>query len=187
VSAAATSSDLERLIGNADVDVALAAGDVHREMVQGRWLFFPPDGTLDEALDDAAIALANALEPWLVNPGHFVITAALRHPRAQSLGKPALTLLARELCARGRLLGLPLLNQQWQPYLAFFTLEDAGEVERQVGAVRELLDRSGRVSWRELPNPQRPVTRKAWRVTIVGHGEWLGLGWCPDQGELEAW
>lgn len=187
MSAAATSSDLERLIGNADVDHALAVGDIHREKVQGRWLYFPPDAALDDALDDAATALGDALEPWLVNPAHFLIGAAARHPCAQSLGRPALKVLAHELCARGRLLGLALLSQQWQPYLAFFTVEDAEEVDRQVAAMRELLQRSGRVSWRELPEPGRAVARKAWRNTIVAHGEWLGLGWCPEQGELLGW
>jgi len=53
--------------------------------------------------------------------------------------------------------------------------------------MKHRLAAAGHINWRELPEPLRPVTRKAWRTTILDHGEWLGLGWQPERGALQAW
>jgi len=187
MSGMAARRDLSLLIGDADVDAALASGEISREKIQGKWLYLTADAALDDALNNAEAVLTDGLAPWLVNPAPYLIGAAARDPRSQSAGKDTLTLLAHELCARGRLLGLPLLTQHWQPYLAFYAVEDRREIERQVAGMRDLLEDGGSAHWRQLPDPLRPVARKAWRTTVIAHGEWLGLGWCPAQGELVRW
>ena len=107
---AATSGDLSRLIGSVRVEDALADGSVEREKVQGRWLYLTPGGTIENALDAAISAFTSCLNEWLLNPGHFLIGPAARTRTGARVGKPALTLLAHELCARGQLGGLPLLE-----------------------------------------------------------------------------
>lgn len=185
---AATARDVGELIApRRDVDDALAAGVVTREKVQGQWLYFVRGFTLEAALDAALIAVERSLDEWLVNPGRFLFGLATRELRRGELGKPALTVLVHELCARRKLAGLPLLTKARQPYLAFYLLSDRGEIERQISSLRELLDTQGQAEWRDLPEPTRHVARKVWRNTIISHGEWLGLGWQPEPGVLRAW
>lgn len=185
---AATSRDVSRLIApTVDVETALDAGKVWREKLQGQWLYLTMDTTVDDALDAAQAVVEMSLSEWLVNPGHYLLGAAAREPPAAEIGKPALTLLTHELCSRSRLGGLGLLSRSRQPYVAFYLLADEAEIRRQVDALREMLVASQRVHWRDLPDPMRTVPRKAWRNTIIGHGEWLGLGWQSEDGALNAW
>jgi hypothetical protein len=95
--------------------------------------------------------------------------------------------LLRELCSQGRIHALGLVSQAYQPYLAFYQATDRPEIGRQVGAMREFLTSQGRVGWRELPEPVTARAQKAWRMQVIAHGEFLGLGWMPDRGELVAW
>ena len=183
----ATTGDVSRLIGTARVDDALADGCVERKKVQGRWLYVTPGGTIESALDIAKSALAPCLNEWLLNPGHFLMGPAARTPAGGQLGKPALTLLTHQLCARGRLGGLPVLSQDRQPYIAFHLLEDEEELRCQVQSMRDQLNADGEVDWRQLPHPKRHVPHETWRSTIIDHGEWLGLGWQPERGTLRAW
>lgn len=185
---AATSRDVGRLIGQtADVEAAVTSGSVDREKVQGQWLYFMPGESVDHALDAAQAAVELSLHEWLVNPGRFLFGLAVRESPAVELGKPALTLLVHELCSRGRLGGIGLLTRTRQPYVGFHLVDDEVEIQGQVAALRETLSERGRVHWRDLPEPSRDVSRKAWRMTIVDHGEWLGLGWRPERGVLNAW
>lgn len=184
---AATSRDVSRLIGEVHVDDALASGTVEREKVQGAWLYLAPGTSVDEAVDAAEAALAPHLHDWLLNLGHFLMGPVARGQVGAQLGKPALALLTHELCARGRLFGLPLLNQSRQVYLAYYLVDDEDEITRQVLAMRERLISHGELRWRDLPEPRRAVTRQAWRSIVVDHAVWLGLGWQPERGMVRAW
>jgi hypothetical protein len=185
---AATSRDVAELIGiRRDVEDALAGGIVSREKVQGQWLYLASDFTGEAALEAALAALEESLDEWLLNPGRFLFGLARRNRHGSDLSKPALTLLAHELCARERLYGLPLLTQGRQTYLAFYRASDQHEIERQVASLSEGLIGRGEIGWRDLPEPTRRVVRKAWRNVVIGHGEWLGLGWQPEPGVLRAW
>jgi hypothetical protein len=184
---AATNRDVSRLIGEARVDDALACGDVEREKVQGVWLYLTPGASVDEAVDEAEAALRPHLQDWLLNPGHFLIGPVARESVGARLGKPALTLLTHELCARGRLLGLPVLSQSRQVYLAYYLVDDADEISRQVLAMREWFRAHSELRWRDLPEPRRTVNRQAWRSIVVEHAVWLGLGWQPKRGAVRAW
>jgi hypothetical protein len=184
---AATSRDVAGLTCGRALDDTLNRGLVSREKVQGQWLYLASGYGLEQALSDARSALERSLGEWLLNPGRFLVGTAAKQTSARSLAKPALALLTHELCARGELLGLPLLTKSRQPYLAFFRLDDEAEIDRQVAALRELLKTLGQVSWRDLPEPRRSVPRQAWRTSVVAHGEWLGLGWRREPGELKGW
>jgi hypothetical protein len=155
--------------------------------LQGQWLYFMRGASVDDALDAAQAAVELSLREWLVNPGRFLFGLAAREAPAVELGKPALSLLVHELCSRGRLGGIGLLTRTRQSYVAFHLIADAGEVQRQVAALEEMLSRRGHVHWRDLPEPRRTVSRKAWRNAMIDHGEWLGLGWQSARGVLNAW
>lgn len=171
-----------------DVDAAIASGIVARVKVQGRWLYSHHDGpSLEETLDRLAGALDDVLGEWLVNPGQYLIGPVLRAAESPRLSRSAARVLVQELCHRQRLDGIALMTRSLQPYLAFFRPCDHREVERQVAAMRSLLERHGAMTWHDLPEPERRVPRKVWRMTIVAHGVWLGLGHQPQPGVLEAW
>lgn len=185
---AATSGDLDRLLGpGAEGEAAASAGDAVRVKVQGKWVYMLPDATVEQALDVAEGAVQVCLEEWLVNPAQYLVGQAAKLMGSPGLGAPVTRLMLQELCTRGRLDGIALLSRTLQPYLACHLPGDAEEVARQVDAMRDALFVEGRVGWRDLPNPGRPVSRKAWRMTVLAHGEWLGLGWRPEPGELVAW
>lgn len=184
---AATSGEVEALLG-VDAEAALAAGAVTREKVQGRWLYFEADGPgLVEALDLVEWSARSVLAEWLLNPAQYLLGQVVRLAGDGGPSRTSCNLLVHELCARDRLDGLALLSQGLQPYLAFHMTDDRGEVARQVNAMREVLSARGRVGWNELPDTKRPVPRKVWRVTVLAHGFWLGLGWRPEQDVLVTW
>jgi hypothetical protein len=184
----ATARDVVQLIGKRrNIEDALVGGDVSREKIQGQWLYLAREVTVEDALDAALATLEDSLDEWFLNPGRFLFGLAVRGPRGRDLGRPALALLAHELCARGRLLGLPVLTRGRQPYLAFFRASDEREIERQIASLRERLASQAQITWRDLPEPARRVERKVWRNVVIDHGEWLGLGWQPKAGVLRAW
>jgi hypothetical protein len=127
------------------------------------------------------------LQEWLLNPAQYLIGQALRAAQPCDISHAACRLLVQELCQEQRLDGIALMARSLQPYLAYYRPCDRGEIERQVEALQSLLDRNGTVTWRELPDPERPVPRQAWRMTILAHGVWLGLGQQPERGFLDAW
>jgi len=185
---AATSGELDRLLPpGADLERALKMGAVNRVKVQGRWIYTTPDATIDDALETAQEALRTTLTEWLLNPARYLAGQASRLTGDPGLGTTVMTILTHELCALGALEGLALLTRAYQPYLAFYLPDDRPEIQRQVEAMRAGLATHGEVRWKELPSPLRVVPRKAWRMTVIAHGEWLGLGWQPDRGVLVSW
>ena len=184
---AATAKDVEQLSGRDSVEMALASGRITRVKLQGQWFYLGSGWTLEVALQRALTAVEKSLDEWLLNPGRFLYGLAVREMPRGEFGRGTMTLLIHELCARGKLAGLPLLTRARQPYLAFYRMRDSDEVARQVEALAKLISRHGSVTWRELPDPQRPVPRMAWRNAVIAHGEWLGLGWQVEPGTLERW
>jgi hypothetical protein len=160
---------------------------VEREKLHGRWLFHAPSTSIKEALNQAQAAVGACLDEWLLGHNPYLAGAAAKRTPELAIGRSALELLLRELARQRRLGTLALLNASYQPYLAVFQLEDAGEVARQLGTLREVLGERGWVTRRDFPTPQRAVAGKAWRDVLLRHGEWLGLGFIDDEGALVAW
>lgn len=185
---AATRRDVDRLIGaGINPDEALSRGLVEREKVQGHWIYFPPDCTVNVGLGAAEAAVTEVLDELFVTPARYLIGVAAKRSAARDMGLATLTVLVHELCARGRLCGLALLTRARQPYLAHHLPRDSAEVDRQIAFMRERVSTAGRITWRELPDPEREVAREAWRMTVLQHGEWAGVGWLREAGDLIGW
>jgi hypothetical protein len=170
-----------------DPDGAVASGLVHRVKLNGRWLYLSSAIELEAALEEAQAGVEACLEDWLLGHNPYLAGAAIKRAPSLSIGRSGLDVLLRELARRGRLGTLAVLNATYEPYLAFFRLDDAAEVARQLGRLVDVLSSRGWVSRRDLLAPERPVPRRAWRDVVLRHGEWQGLGFIDDEGDLVAW
>ncbi len=184
-----TSSDGEVLLpGDGDLEGAVASGELQRLKVRNRWLYFGPDLSIEDVLDEAARSVTAYLSEWLLGTVPFFHGAAARLSVQPQITGKAMGVLVNQLCVEDRLGGLALLSQSYQPYIAYFAPADREEIERQMAALRELLQKYGRANWRQLPEPRRKLRRRAWRLLILAHGEFLGLGYLPSgRQEIVAW
>lgn len=183
-----SSGELAQLIGvGIDLETAVELGLVSRAKVLDQWLLHAPDVSLDDALTTAEACVTACLGEWLVAHNPYLAAAAVERVPELTIGRGAFDLLQRELAHTGRLGTLPLLNARYQPYLAYYSLADADEIDRQLGALDEALALRGYMTRRDFPETRRAVPAKAWRDILLRHAEWRGLGFIDDEGRLVAW
>jgi hypothetical protein len=168
------------------LDDAVQLGLLTRTKITGRWLYAASVEAREAATSAVESAVTKQLQAWLLGAIPF-----LRGPVSRSVSKPVVTaggveLLIHALVHRGRIGVLPLMTNEYEPYLGLYSPEDATEVERQVKAMRTGLSKHGCITATDLPEPAQPRDGKAWRSTILRHGEYLGLG-RMDQGSLITW
>jgi hypothetical protein len=169
-----------------DLNEATELAVLTRTKISGRWLYATSREVI-EAATAAVDARANEqLRVWLLGAIPY-----LRGPVSRSVSDPTVTSSAVELLihrlVRGERIGvLPLLTNDYEPYLGLYALEDAVEIERQIESMKKRLSSRGYVATGDLPVPAEPREAKAWRTTILRHGEYLGLGRL-ENGALIAW
>src|SRR5919204_5370408 len=148
-----------------DLDEAADLGLLRRTKISGRWLY----ATSSEAVEAATTAVERAateqLKVWLLGA-----TPYLRGPVARSVRQPTVTSGAVELVihklVRGERIGvLPLLTNDYEPYLGLYALEDAVEIERQIESMKKRLSSRGYVAPADLPAPARAREGMVWRST----------------------
>jgi hypothetical protein len=186
-----TSRDADELlatIGYAarDLQEACDADLLTRRKINGQWLY-------SKTADDVAVALAavekeavRMLRSWLLSGTPFLKGPIARTTRSPVVSVRAVELLLRRLIHAERLATLPLITNEYEPYFGLFAPEDEAEIERQIEAMRALLDSNGVVRSADLPAPRRTRDGNAWRGMILRHGEFSGLGRIED-AVLYAW
>lgn len=183
----AASNEVRALIGpGADVDDAVARGQVSRLKLHGRWLYFDPDVDLEFALDHAEQAIGSCLREWLIGHNPYLAGAAVKR-YTLAIGRGAFDLLLRELAQRDRLRTVALANASYQPYLAYYLQADADDIDAQIATMFDVVAKRGWIGRRDFRAPVRAVSGKAWRDVLLRHGEWLGLGFLDDEGDLVGW
>lgn len=186
-----TTRDEENLlnaIGRAyeNLHEALAAGAVVRRKITNQWLYARSPTSLEIGLEAVEGEAIRRIRPWLLGA-----TPYLRGPIARVSARPRVTenaveLLLRQL-ARDRRLGvLGMLSSSYEPYLCLYAPDDADEITHQLSALMDALRRRGYVRSADLPAPERPREANGWRLLILKHGEFLGLGRLDD-GVLRSW
>jgi hypothetical protein len=186
VTASRGASQLLSAIGfMGDLQQALDLGAIERWKLVGRWLYFEPTADMERTIESVAAAAEEQLRAWLLTPTQY-----LRSPVARALDDrvtvDAVEAILPELIRTGRFGAVGLLTLRYQPYLAIYSGADEDEVARQIGAMRELLQRDGSVSQAALPEPARQRDAAGWKSSILKHGEFLGLGFIED-ATLISW
>ena len=175
------------LSGEEDLDAAVSSGSLARLKLRNRWLYLAPDLSEEEVLSAAERAVTECLAEWLLGTKPYLSGAAAKRAVQPEISSAAMAVLINELCARGRIDGLALISQSYQPYLAFFAPGDRDEVEGQVERMRALLEQRGRVASADFAELGQPRPGRAWRHLILAHGEFLGLGYLSSRWEIHAW
>jgi hypothetical protein len=169
-----------------DLDEAVRLELLIRTKITGRWLYAASKESIEAATAAVERAVTKQLEAWLIGG-----TPYLRGPISRAVTNPVVTtggveLLIFALVRSERIGVLPLMTNDYEPYLGLYAPVDAGEVERQIEAMKTRLSSRGYVAAADLPEPARPREGRAWRSTVLRHGEYLGLGRL-DRGALVAW
>jgi hypothetical protein len=169
-----------------DLDEAVELGLLVRAKISGRWLYAASKDAVEAATTAVEKGATKQLQVWLLGGIPY-----LRGPISRAVSKPGVTiggveLLIHTLVRHGRIGVLPLLTNDYEPYLGLYAPNDAGEIERQIKAMSTRLSKKGYVAAADLPEPARPRDGRAWRSTMLRHGEYLGLGRL-ENGALIGW
>jgi hypothetical protein len=126
------------------------------------------------------------LDAWLLGPTHPLSGYIAKNSATPSISKNAVQIFLRSMLRYEKLDAIAILTSQYQPYLIAFKPTDSDEIAGQISFLKSHLQRSGKVSQADLPEPMRSRTFRAWRATILQHGEYLSLG-RMESGVLVAW
>ncbi len=170
-----------------DIDELAEQGLVDRRKVSGRWIYSTSESTYEVACLEVRRLAEAVVGAWFLAPMSWLPgILAKRLERGPLVTREAAESILREIVRRRSFGALGLLTQAHQPYLALFVSDDEAVVRRQVAAMQERLRRSGRVRSSDLPSPPRPTENEGWRVRMLQHGEFLGMGRMLGS-QLVAW
>ena len=169
-----------------DVDIALARGWLWRQKIEGVWLYGTTDDAVDLGEQEVGAAALEVLADWLLGPMHPLSGYVAKNSMAPSISKNAVLAFLREMLRRELLNAIAILTNENQPYIVAFRPEDRDEIDREIAFMKSQLERKGKVSAAELPEPLVKRPFHAWRQLILQHGEYLGLGYMMS-GVLVAW
>jgi hypothetical protein len=170
-----------------DVDELAEQGLVDRRKVSGRWIYSTSESTYEAACLEVRRLVEALVAAWFLAPMSWLPgIIAKRLERGPLVTREAAESILREIVQRRSFGALGLLTQAYQPYLALFVSDDEAAVRWQVAAMQERLQRSGRVRSSDLPSPPRPTENEGWRVRVLQHGEFLGMGRMLGS-QLVAW
>jgi hypothetical protein len=170
-----------------DIDTAIARDWLWREKIEGVWLYGTTDDAIDLAGSTVETIAMDILDDWLLGPTHPLSGyIAKKNSITPSISKNAVQIFIRSMLRCEKLDAIAILTSQYQPYLIAFKPIDNDEITRQISFLESHLLRRGKVSQGDLPEPMRNRTFRAWRATILQHGEYLGVG-RMESGVLVAW
>jgi hypothetical protein len=167
-----------------DVDDAVESGVVAKTKVEGRWLYYASETSLDRASSRILDEATRIVSSWFIVPMPWLPSIASK--RTPELTKDAAEVLLHQLVRKDAFSAFGLLTKRNQPYLALHLPDDAAAVEEKVAAMEAIMERHSRVGFRELPDPPRAAENEGWRATVLQHGEFLGLGMYGNW-ELIGW
>jgi hypothetical protein len=179
---------LRALAPGHDLDDGIASGLITRQKVAGRWVYAASEAMLTEAADAVRDMAEELLGLWLLVPLRILAGAARKRIDHPEIAFEAAEPLLKRLVQNGNFLEVGMLTAEHAPYLALASRRDADELERQVEFMRErMLD--GQVLYAsDLPAPMRGRDQRAWQVSMLRHGEFLGLGATDGSGsQLVPW
>jgi hypothetical protein len=169
----------------ADLDRALESGALAREKVGGYWMYGPDQAAFAAARDSVLKETQQVAADWLLTPNPIVRSTVAGRLKT-TISREAVEAYLREHIRAGALLGLGLISNKYDPYLALARGDDAQELERQTLALSTLAERGRPIATRALPEPEVPRAGNAWRDTLLRHGEFLRLG-TYIEGSLVPW
>lgn len=168
------------------VEEAVSAGVIAREKLEGIWLYGSTPTALEDAHCIVEVEANHICSAWLLSPLPPLASAIAKDISTVSVSRDAVQPIVRSLLRSRHFGALGMLTQSYQPYLAVYRLEDAGEISRQLDYVQSCLSLTGVVSSRGLPNPLEERQFQAWRGNLLNHAEYTRLGYVSGQN-LVGW